>query len=193
MKQKYNIQIADIHLSVLSDEPQELVTDIVAQLNAQISAMTSQNRRCSKLDAALLCALDLLGEKQKNEIKIKNLEAQISLYETTLARLRNAPEASSTPAVEKEEEPAAETATSPEIEADEIESQEDISHGIRDEKLRQIEELLRRRNESIADEKKSTHESGNTRDDKLRQIEELLRGSGNKQSLSEALQHANHD
>ena len=88
MKQKYNIEITDIQLTVVSDEPEDFITATVAQLDKRIRDLTVHNKRCSKLDAALLCALDSLGEKLKCEKKIKNLEAQISLYEATIKRLK---------------------------------------------------------------------------------------------------------
>lgn len=231
MKERYNIKITDIQLSILSDEPSDFVLSTVAQLDHMISDLTVKNKRCSKLDAALLCALDSLSEKSKNETKIRNLEAQISLYEETIKRLReevvsirtNAVllsaqnEAESAPAPETEpavqpaptvEEPsapvpaeetqpesaAAETAEpSPEQSAEESEPAP-----LHDAKLRQIEELLRRRSEEFASRPASTqsaekedsqpHGSAAVRDDKLREIEELLRRGG--KSLSEAVHDA---
>lgn len=190
MKKKYNVQIADIHLSILSDEPEELVADIVSQLNDRICTMTQQNRRCSKLDAALLYAMELLGEQQNYEKKIKNLEAQILLYESTANRAHSVPETSESD--EKPSVPDEAIHETPPTESESSETEkEDVGHTLRDEKLRQIEELLRRRNESAAapDEKNSP----SARDAKLRQIEELLRGAGSGQSLSEVLQNANND
>ena len=89
MKEKYSIEIADIQLTILSDEPEEFVYATVNRLDEQVRDLTVKNKRCSKLDAALLCALDFLGEKTKCDKKIKNLEAQISLYEANIKRLRS--------------------------------------------------------------------------------------------------------
>lgn len=117
-KQKYNIEIADVQLTILSDESEEFVRDTVSRLDSRIRTLTVQNKRCAKIDAALLCALDSLGEKIKLEKKIKNLEAQISLYEVNLRRLRGESPAEKAEAetptehkpTEKAEKPAPEAA-----------------------------------------------------------------------------------
>ena len=87
MKERYNIEISDIQLSVVSDEPEDFVNSIVEKINARVSDLIIRNKRCSKLDAALLCALDYCGECTKAEKRIRNLEAQISLYDANLKRM----------------------------------------------------------------------------------------------------------
>ena len=74
--------------TIISDEPEEFVTATVDKINARVNDLIVRNKRCSKLDAALLCALDYCGEYQKAERRIRNLEAQISLYDANLRRLR---------------------------------------------------------------------------------------------------------
>ena len=88
MKEKFQIEIADVPLSILSDEKEEYVTELVNRLDGEIRDMTVRNKRCSKMDAALLIALDYCSEKQKADKRIRNLEAQISLYDANLRRLR---------------------------------------------------------------------------------------------------------
>lgn len=229
MKERYNIKITDIQLSILSDEPSDFVLSTVAQLDHMISDLTVKNKRCSKLDAALLCALDSLSEKSKNETKIRNLEAQISLYEETIKRLREEVVSMRTSAVLLSAQNAAESAPAPETEpadqpaptveetaapaketqlestaaetaepSHEQNAEESEPATLHDAKLRQIEELLRRRSEEFASHPASTqsaekedsqpHSSAAVRDDKLREIEELLRRGG--KSLSEAVHDA---
>lgn len=77
MKERYNIEISDIQLSVVSDEPEDFVNSIVEKINERVNDLIVRNKRCSKLDAALLCALDYCGECTKAEKRIRNLEAQI--------------------------------------------------------------------------------------------------------------------
>lgn len=203
MKEKYNIEIADIQLSILSDEPEEFVTAVVAQLDERVRDLTVKNKRCSKLDAALLCALDSLGEKMKGDKKIKNLEAQISLYEANISRLREELETArrNAAAAEKQEasqhSPESEKAApaSKETAQEETPAAENAGAGIHDAKLRQIEALLRRRSEAAAPPdsgiQTAAHDTpADSRDAKLREIEELLRRSGGAKSLSEALQDA---
>lgn len=202
MKERYSIKIADIQMSILSDEPEEFVRAVVAQLDARVSELTVQNKRCSKLDASLLCALDSLSEQMKAEKKIRNLEAQISLYEANIKRLREELE-SARRTVEKRDEPAETAAEKPAPAAEETVPEPSADQpaaapeGLHDAKLRQIEELLRSRREgtgaaaAAANGANASESSG--RDAKLREIEELLRKSGGARSLSEALQSAAHD
>lgn len=230
-KQKYCIEIADVPLTILSDESEEFVQDTVRLLDTQIRDLTVHNKRCAKIDAAILCALDSLGEKLKLEKKLRNLQAQIDLYEANLRRLRTestavpAP-AEETPAVpekpaepktkpekaekpKKAEEKAApkakkpavkpaaqqlsveETAAAPAAEEPKEKATapvEEPKTGVRDDKLKQIESLLRRRSEA-APEQAAADGATSSHDDKLREIEELLRVGGGR-SLSEALKDA---
>lgn len=88
MKEHYSIEISDIQLTIVSDEPEDFVNSTVAKINDRVNDLIVRNKRCSKLDAALLCALDYCGELAKAERRIRNLEAQISLYDANLKRMR---------------------------------------------------------------------------------------------------------
>lgn len=88
MKEHYNIEISDIQLTIVSDEPEDFVNSTVEKINERVNDLIVRNKRCSKLDAALLCALDYCGEFSKAERRIRNLEAQISLYDANLKRMR---------------------------------------------------------------------------------------------------------
>ena len=203
MKQKYNLEIAGIQLSILSDESEDFVKELVAKLDTQITDLTVHNKRCAKIDAAILIALDALSEKIKLEQKLKNLEAQVALYEANLRRQRaeiaheekpveaeakadtegkqdEAEKPKKAPARKKAlqqlplEEPAAKKEEAP------AEKKEEASAPIRSDKIRQIESLLRTQSE---DTPKSS---------KLAEIEQLLR-EGGKSSLAEALSDAADD
>lgn len=178
MKERYNIEIADIQLTILSDEPEDFVASTVAQLDSLIRDMTVKNKRCSKLDAAILCALDFYSEKTKADKKIKNLEAQISLYEANIRRLKEEAEQlrAAAPA-EKAEEPKAEEETpAPTTKAaksprrTEQLSISDVQSASAD-KVREIENLLRPGTEKPAS-------APATREGKLKEIESLLRRGG---------------
>ncbi len=88
MKEKYSVEIAGVPLNLISDDKEEFVNLVVARLDKEIRDLTVNNKRCSKMDAALLCALDYCAEKVKADKRIRNLEAQISLYDANLRRLR---------------------------------------------------------------------------------------------------------
>lgn len=202
-KQRYNVEIAGIQLSILSDESEDFVKDLVAKLDAQITDLTVHNKRCAKIDASILIALDALSEKTKLEKKLKNLEAQVALYEANLRRHReestpaaasdaeiaeeSAPIVSEKPQAEKPKKLPARKKPLEQVAMEEIlpapdtaskESKE--SAPIRGDKIRQIESLLREGSASGA-------QSG-----KLAEIEQLLR-EGGKSSLSEALTDAAND
>lgn len=179
MKERYNIEIADIQLTILSDEPEDYVASTVAQLDALIRDMTVKNKRCSKLDAAILCALDFYSEKTKADKKIKNLEAQISLYEANIRRLKEEAEqlrAATAPAKE-EEEPKTEAAPPAPAQKEAKSSRRTEQLSIPEvqsapaAKVREIENLLRPDGEKPAS-------APATREGKLKEIESLLRRGG---------------
>lgn len=174
MKERYIIEIAGIQLTILSDEPKEFVESSVARLDETIQTMTVKNKRCSKLDAAILCALDFYSEKTKADKKIKSLEAQIPLYEANIRRLKEEVEqlrAASAPAEKAEEKPApAEKPARTSRRAAQIAIPETQTAPA--EKSPEVETLL------STDAKAGTSSEDEKKKGKLREIEVLLRGSG---------------
>ncbi|MCD7775966.1 MAG: cell division protein ZapA [Firmicutes bacterium] len=85
---KYDIEIGDIAMTVKTDENEDFVRFVVDELNAQLSAMLSKNPHCTKLEAALLSALEYDCERIRLEKKVKNLEAQVALYTANVNRLK---------------------------------------------------------------------------------------------------------
>ena len=88
MKERYNIEIAGITFSIVSDDEEEFVRETVSAIDGRVRGILSQSKNCSKLDAVALCALDYCGEKLKADRRIKNLEAQIEILEANMHRLR---------------------------------------------------------------------------------------------------------
>lgn len=206
-KQRYNVEIAGIQLSILSDESEDFVKDLVAKLDAQITDLTVHNKRCAKIDASILIALDALSEKTKLEKKLKNLEAQVALYEANLRRHRE----ESTPAAANDAEIAEESAP---IVREKPQAEKPKKLPARKKSLEQVamEEILPTPDKAGDTAPKEAKESAPIRGDKIRQIESLLReGSasgaqngklaeieqllreGGKSSLSEALTDAAND
>ncbi len=87
-KKKYDVVIADVEMAIISDEREDFVMRLVNDLDQKIREITLSSKRCSKMDAALLVALDTNSERLKAEKRIRNLEAQIGLYDANLRRLR---------------------------------------------------------------------------------------------------------
>lgn len=87
--EKYDIEIAGIAMTVKTDENEDFVGYVVSEIDRKIDEMTSKNMRCSKMEAALLCALDYCSEGVRLSKKVKNLEAQVALYTANVNRLKS--------------------------------------------------------------------------------------------------------
>ena len=87
MKQKYTITIADTEMNIITEESPEFVDEIVNILDRKIREINTSFRRCSKNEAALLCALDYCSDKMKMQKKIRNIDAEIALKDAQINRL----------------------------------------------------------------------------------------------------------
>jgi cell division protein ZapA (FtsZ GTPase activity inhibitor) len=86
MKQKYTIRISDIEINVISEESPEAVEALVSLVDRKMRDVLA-GARCSKTDAALLCALDYCSERIKAQRRIKTLESKLMLAESTVEEL----------------------------------------------------------------------------------------------------------
>lgn len=87
-KKKYDVSIADVEMSIISDEREEFVMKLVEKLDSEVRDILQHSKRSTKVDAALLLALDYSCGKAKAEKRVRNLEAQIALYDANLRRMR---------------------------------------------------------------------------------------------------------
>ena len=78
MKQRYTITIADMQMNVITEESPEAVEAIVGIIDRRMREINSKSLRCSKTEAALLCALDYCSDKIKAQRRLKTLEAQLA-------------------------------------------------------------------------------------------------------------------
>ena len=78
MKQKFTITISDVSLNVVCDESPEAVESLVGIVDRHMREITSKSSRCSKTEAALLCALDFCADKVKMQRKTKKLESLVA-------------------------------------------------------------------------------------------------------------------
>ena len=154
IKRKVDLNVAGITISVITDEADIFVKAIEKKMDEEMRALL-RNVRLSQFDAAMLCAIDFCADKLSAEKKLRNLEAQVSLYEVNLRRLKNevaslkkqlAECGDAAPAVE-ENEADADVPTIPDeqITIDEVigEAEEPRSDS-RSDKLRMIESLLKK-------------------------------------------------
>lgn len=165
-KKKYDVVIADVEMAILSDEREDFVMRLVSDLDEKIRKITLSSKRCSKMDAALLVALDLSSEKMKADKRIRNLEAQIGLYDANLRRLR-------------EENAKLRQAMLEGRPSDSDEIQEDAAQEETEEagvqQLDMTEHIPVEQEENVGEEAPAAKSRG----EKLRQIESLLRGKSN--------------
>lgn len=163
-KRKITVEIAGVNLTLVTDENGVFVDSVVAQVNEKMEAILSGSLRTGTctMDAALLCAIDSVGERLKAEKRIRNLEAQLSLYEVNvrnlteeLEKLRGQPEE------KKTEEDDGFERLSQTLRAGSGDSAED--------KIRTLERYL--------DSRKNGQDGGMTREEKIRYIESLLRSN----------------
>lgn len=173
-KKKYNLEIAGMPLTIVTDEPTSFVESIVNRLDERITEMTQSNYRISTLDACLLCAIDYLGDKMKAEKRIRNLEAQVSLYEDNIKRLRDELDDAKAQLETKSSEESAEEEIPVEVTND-MKKISDILRGGKtgsssEDKVRTLEKYLESK-------KTEEHEESQTRDEKIKYIESLLRGN----------------
>ena len=87
MKQKYTITVADVEMNVISDESAEAVEALVGLGDRKMREISLMSKRCSKSEAALLCALDYCSDKIKAQRKVKALESKLALTEAAVEEL----------------------------------------------------------------------------------------------------------
>ena len=84
MKKKFTVVIADVEMNVLTDAPTETVEKIVGMLDRRMRDIHLKSNRCTKNQAALLCALDYSSERIKAQRKVKSLETRLATTEIAL-------------------------------------------------------------------------------------------------------------
>ena len=87
MKQKFTLNIADIQISVVADAVPDEVEHIRGLLDRKMREIYLKSNRCSKTEAALLCARDYCADKLKAQRRVKRLEALNAEYEMRIAEL----------------------------------------------------------------------------------------------------------
>lgn len=171
-KKKISVEIAGSPITLVTDEPEDFVNLITETINERITELTKNSFRISSLDAALLLAVDYLGDKLKAESRIRSLEAQLSLYEVNMQKLKDEIKQKSELPEDEDSAQGAENAS------------EEIGNAIKESsegaesRIRALEKYL--------DTKKSDSGSAKSREEKIRYIESLLRGNDGEKDTKNA-------
>jgi len=182
-KKKVMIKIAGAPFTLVTDETDTFVSAVEKNVNEKIWELTKNTYRVSRTDAAFLCAVDFCSDKLKAEKKVMNLEAQVSLYNVNIRRLREENIALKQKAGIALDE--SDLAFVRELEGEKIAVGKENVGPI---DMEQLGDMLRATGDEGAEDKIRTLEKylesrkqgdkeGQSREDKLRRIEALLRGS----------------
>lgn len=74
MKQKYSITVADMDLNIISDASPDEVENIVGMLDRRMRDINLKSPRCTKNEAAILCALSYCSERIAMQEAFKKVE-----------------------------------------------------------------------------------------------------------------------
>ncbi len=177
-KKKYSVTIAGVDMNIISDEREDIVMRLISQLDSEISAITGQSRNYSKIDAAILVALDHASNRLKAEKRVRNLEAQIALYDANLRRMREENIRLKTSMLGKVSETAEEIISEEQIP---LETEEEEAPAEAHDIAELFEEPAPAEDTDDADDAEvladDTAGAPAAKFDKLRQIESLLRGN----------------
>ena len=74
MKQKYSITVADMELNIISDASPDEVENIVGMIDRRMRDINLKSPRCTKNEAAILCALSYCSERMAMQEAFKKVE-----------------------------------------------------------------------------------------------------------------------
>lgn len=77
MKQKYTLLIAGMEINVITEMDEDSVERIVSILDRKMREIIHSSKRCSKNEAALLCALDFCSDKTELKERVDELEDEL--------------------------------------------------------------------------------------------------------------------
>ena len=77
MKQKYTISVADMQINVLTEESRESVDYIVGIIDRRMRDIALKSKKCTRNEAAILCALDFCADKLALKKELDELEDAI--------------------------------------------------------------------------------------------------------------------
>ena len=88
MKQKYTITVADMELNIISDAAPDEVENIVGILDRRMRDINLKSPRCTKNEAAILCALSYCSERIAMQEAFKRIEKDSLRYANENEKLK---------------------------------------------------------------------------------------------------------
>ncbi len=85
---KYKLSIADLEINVSTTEAPDMVHTLEGMLDRRIREIIAKSPRCSKSEAAVLCALDYCAESIKGETKTRDMEHEYVQMSRSLELLK---------------------------------------------------------------------------------------------------------
>ncbi|MDD3192807.1 MAG: cell division protein ZapA [Oscillospiraceae bacterium] len=85
---RVKIEVCGARYNIASNEPEEYVKELGAQLNAQISDMLAQNNSLSVTDVLILCLLNYMDNYRKAEGNTDHMRNQLTGYLEDAAKYR---------------------------------------------------------------------------------------------------------
>jgi cell division protein ZapA (FtsZ GTPase activity inhibitor) len=85
---KYKLTIADLDINVSTTENPDMVHTLEGMVDRRIREIVSKSPRCSKSEAAILCALDYCADSIKGEAKTRDMEHEYVQMSRALETLK---------------------------------------------------------------------------------------------------------
>ncbi len=74
MKHQHNLNIAGVELPLTSEHDERYVQALAAELSRRIIRLSSGHTSVGKMEAALVCALDLLDENCRMKLELEDMK-----------------------------------------------------------------------------------------------------------------------
>ena len=74
-------------MNVVAEESPDTVEALVGMVDRKMREVYGPGSRCTKTEAALLCALDYCSERIKTQRKLKSVEGKLAITENTVEEL----------------------------------------------------------------------------------------------------------
>ena len=88
MKEKIYVEINGIKLGIVTEDGAEYVQSVAKELEEELTQMMKAQRNCTLIEAALFTGMSQKSQCWENDKKIKNLEAQLAIYQLNVNRLK---------------------------------------------------------------------------------------------------------